>query len=182
MRCNTCENIAKCNKTVECKEEPFCYNCNYVYGSSECNNCTYYELGDENMEEKIEKITKESIAESIMERNIPLMTVELMQSELRDAFNKAQEEYPSEVGLYITRYIDLHPIANIIMTLRSIDNLIALKYLNEEVSGAEFDHMRVYMGIFAYFYYEHIIEEVDMDEFFSDASIKASEKFLKEVQ
>ena len=136
----------------------------------------------ENMEEKIKAINKESIVESVMERNVSVMTIELMQDGLSEAYDKAKEEYPMEVLMYSMQYIDLHPVANIVMTLRSIDNLVALKYLNGQVSGGEFDHMRAWIGIHAYFYYEHIIEEVSMEEFFTEASIKASEKFLKEQE
>ncbi len=136
----------------------------------------------ETMEEKIAKINKESIIQSVMERNIKPMTIELMQNGLEEGFEKAKEEYPMETMMFSMQYIDLHPIANVIMTIRSIDDLIALKYLNGQISGGEFDHMRAWIGIHAYFYYEHIIEEVSMEEFFTEASLKASEKFLKEQE
>ena len=136
----------------------------------------------ENMEEKIAKINKETIMQSVMERNIKPMAIELMQDGLSEAFDKAKEEYPIEVMAYTTKYIDLHPVANILLTIRSIDDIVAQRYLKGEVSGAEFDHMRAWIGIHSYFYYEHIIEEVNMEEFFTETSLKASEKFMKEEE
>lgn len=134
----------------------------------------------ETMEEKIAKINKESITQSVMERGVKPMVLEMQQSGLLEAFNKAKEDYPIEIMAYATKYLDLHPIANTIMTLRSIDDLIAQRYLKGEVSGGEFDYVRVHIGIHSYFYYEHLIEEVTMDEFFTEASLEASKKFLKE--
>lgn len=134
----------------------------------------------ESMEEKLVKINKESIMQSVVERNVKPMAMELVQNGLTEAFDKAKEEYPIEVMAYTMKYIDLHPIANILLTLRSIDDLIAKRYLKDDIHGGEFDHMRAWIGIHSYFYYNHIIEEVTMDEFFTEASIKASEKWIKE--
>lgn len=136
----------------------------------------------ETMEEKLAKINKETIIQSVMERNIQPMAIELMQNGLTEAFDKAKEEYPIEVMAYTTKYMDLHPVANILLTIRSIDDIVAQRYLKGEVSGGEFDHMRAWIGIHSYFYYEHIIEEVSKEEFFTEASLKASKKFMKEEE
>jgi len=136
----------------------------------------------ESMEEKLEKITKETITQSVMDRKTPIMVVEMQQDGLLGAFNRAKKEYPVEVMAYTTKYLEIHPVGNILLTLRAIDDTIAKRYLNGQISGAEFDHMRAWISINAYFYYEHIIEEVDMEEFFTEASLKASKKFLKEEE
>ena len=136
----------------------------------------------ESMESKLAKVDTELITNSVMKRKVPLMVVEMQQNELSEAFEKAKDEYTIETVTCTTKYNKLHPIANILLTLRSIDDIVANKYLNGEVDGGEFDYVRVHIGIHSYFFYEHLIEEINMDEFFSEASMRASEKFLKEEE
>ena len=139
--------------------------------------------GDGTIEEKIKNFSRNDIVASMMKNRIPLEMMEMRNQDIFEAFNNAKEHYPRLVAHLCTKYNKecKESFGDMMLILRAIDDTMAKKYLKDEINDGEFDYVRVHISMPGFMYLSDLIDRtIDKVDFFTEDSLKGSEKFLLE--
>lgn len=170
------EKCLSCGNTVT-EGQNYCTQCGAKLIREEVSSSQNNEGGDDMV--ILPTLTKNIVMEKVRNGEISSTILEMDIDSIDEAFDIAMREYTLEM-IKILPDTSGDGLSQILQAFRGLDDLMAKKYLNDEISGGEFDHVRTWITLQGYIFYSHNIEEIEHKEFFTADSMLASKKFLRD--